>query len=235
MILVLLSFSLFAVLTTLVATGAMTGLDQSTVDHAMIWVTRGRERSPSLLETAFPLFSRADNADHVAAAFVSFVARWPASALPATALFTAACGLLFRRGRRRAAAVWGTAWVTALAAELIAKHTVQRPALSFASEGFVNHISGLDAAYPSGHAMRAVLLGALIASLAPRLWVPLLVWIGALAVTLVLAGVHTTTDVVGGLALGVGFAALANRAARGDGPVSVRSRPARAAEESSSR
>ena len=73
------------------------------------------------------------------------------------------------------------------------------------------HLVGFDSSWPSGHALRCALVAAALAAAWPRLCVPLGIWLAAVVVLLELAGLHTPTDLVGGLLLAT--AAVAGAAA----------------------
>jgi membrane-associated phospholipid phosphatase len=206
-----LCFAAFVGLAVAVNAGLLAHLDQVSVDHGMIWMSRfpHHPRHGSLTDTAFPIFGRGEHPQHVAGAVATFVVTLPAAAAPATLLWAIAIVVLMRRGRWGAVAAWTAAWVVGNALELATKHAVGRGPLSYESGGAVIHISGLDASYPSGHAMRAVILAALVAFLWPRLLPLLAGWVVATSVMLVLGGVHVPTDVIGGLALGLSMALCA--------------------------
>jgi membrane-associated phospholipid phosphatase len=69
------------------------------------------------------------------------------------------------------------------------------------------HLVAFDSSWPSGHALRCALVAAALATVWPRLRIPLLIWLAAVVVLLELAGFHTPTDLVGGLLLATATAA----------------------------
>jgi membrane-associated phospholipid phosphatase len=99
---------------------------------------------------------------------------------------------------------WIAAWVAAVAVELVFRHAMTRPALY--RHGV--HLVAFDTSWPSGHALRSAIVVAALVAAWPRLRVPLLVWLAAVAVLLELAGFHTPTDVAGGLLLASAVVAL---------------------------
>ena len=129
----------------------------------------------------------------------------PARAGVATVLF--ACILLAAR-RRVPVVRWAVAFAAGAAAELLGKALVSRPLLHMV--GGVP-LTKFDASFPSGHALRAVLLAALVAAADPVPGVPAVLWAGAVVVLLVAAGTHTPSDVAGGAALGAALALACGR------------------------
>lgn len=111
---------------------------------------------------------------------------------------------------------WIVAWVAAVAVELVFRHALTRPALY--RHGV--HLVAFDTSWPSGHALRSAIAAAALAAAWPRLRIPLVAWLAAVAVLLELAGFHTPTDIAGGLLLATGAVAvgesgfLGRRAAR---------------------
>jgi membrane-associated phospholipid phosphatase len=171
--------SLFVALAVLVATGALAGLDQWSVDHLMPGASFTNEEA-SLTDSLIPLWgTHWSNAWSVAANVVT---------LPAS--FFVALALTAWRSRPLAVAV-----LLGTAVETVLKHTLTRPALFHGSL----HIAGFDDSFPSGHTLRTVLVAAVVAQ-------PLgAAWAVASIVLLEAAGWHTPTDVAGGLLLGLGL------------------------------
>ena len=94
------------------------------------------------------------------------------------------CALLARSGRRRRAVLWAVAMAVAVAVEVLAKQLV-------------------DPGYPSGHAIRAIVLAGLAAELWPR-YAPAAVGIAvAVIVGLQLKGAHPPADIAGGVLVGL--------------------------------
>lgn len=167
----------FAALAVAVAAGACTGLDQWAVDHVMpgAHFTGGQ---PSLVDALVPLAgTHWSSALSVAAAVVAI----PASFLVALALATWRSRLL------------GALIVAGTAVETLCKHVLTRPELHHGG----HHIVAFDDSFPSGHALRAVIVAAAFAS-------PLgAAWAVATLVLIQLAGWHTPSDLLGGVLLGL--------------------------------
>jgi membrane-associated phospholipid phosphatase len=178
----------FAALAVLVAAGAFTGLDQWAVDHLMPGGSF-TTHEPSLVDAIVPLHA---THWHDPWSVVVNVVTLPAS-------FLIALALVVWRSRLLAALL-----LAAVAVETVCKHFLDRPALHHGSL----HIVGFDDSFPSGHALRAVILaGAFLSPLAA-------VWALASIVLLELAGWHTPTDIAGGIVLGL-LALLGARGLRG--------------------
>jgi undecaprenyl-diphosphatase len=197
----------YATLAVLVAAGAFTGVDQWAVEHLMPTASF-HGGNPGWLEAAVPLLhQRFDSPLAVAADVVTL----PAAALVSLAIVVAA--------RRVAGLGLVAAWAAGSVVELLCKHVLVRPGLH---DGTF-HIAAFDSSFPSGHALRAVLVAWAVARMWPRARAAAIVWVVASVVLLQLAGWHTPTDLAGGLLLG-GLAVLAlvggraggaRRAARG--------------------
>ncbi len=177
----------------LVVSGALTGLDQWAIRHAMPGA-HGAGRSPTLAESIVPLLhARAATPLVVAAQAVTLPGQ-----VVVSALLVAGVGVvLARHGRRRAAWTCGTAWLLASAIEVICKATLVRPALY--RHGF--QVGAFDASWPSGHAVRASIVAAAVAAAWPRLRLLLALWLAAVAALLEAGGFHTPSDIAGGLLL----------------------------------
>jgi membrane-associated phospholipid phosphatase len=171
----------------------MTGLDQWAVDHAMPFAGPPGP-PPTLLESLVPLLHAGF---HPVGAGVAQIVTLPGQALISLPLVLAASWRLWRSGRVEAAIAWPAAWLVATAVELLFRHTLTRPALY--RDGV--HVVAFDSSWPSGHALRCTIVAAALATAWPRLRLPLIVWLVAVLVLLVLAGFHTPTDVAGGLLL----------------------------------
>jgi membrane-associated phospholipid phosphatase len=169
--------AIFATLAILIATGALTGIDQWSVDHLMPGGTFTSDESGALAAIV-PLYgTHWGNPWSIAANIVT---------LPAA--FVIAVLLVARRSRALAFVL-----VAATAVEVLCKHVLDRPALYDGA----HHITGFDSSYPSGHTLRTVILVAAFAG--PWAYV----WGAASLVLLLLGGWHTPSDVVGGIALGL--------------------------------
>jgi membrane-associated phospholipid phosphatase len=130
----------------------------------------------------------------------------PGQALISLLLVLTASWRLWRSGRVEAAVAWPAAWLVATAVELVFRHTLTRPALY--RDGV--HVVAFDSSWPSGHALRFTIVVAVLATVWPRLRLPLCLWLAAAVVLLELAGFHTPTDIAGGLLLAtVAFTAAA--------------------------
>jgi len=176
----------FVALAVLVGAGALTGLDQWSIDHLMPGASFGTGE-PSLVDSLVPLHST-DWSDPWSIAV--HVVTLPASFLIA---------LLLVAWRSRLLAV---ALLVCVAVEVVFKHVLDRPALYDGSL----HIVAFDSSFPSGHTLRTVLL---VAALLPLLGWLAIAWGAASLALLELAGWHTPTDIAGGVALGLLGAAAA--------------------------
>ena len=182
----------YATLAVLVAAGAFTGVDQWAIEHLMPSASFHRGR-PGWLEAAVPLLhQRFDSPLAVAADIVTL----PAAALVSLAIVVAAS--------RVAGLGLVAVWAAGSAVELLCKHVLVRPAVY---DGTF-HVAAFDSSFPSGHALRAVLVACAVTRMWPRARGAAIVWVAASVVLLQLAGWHTPTDLAGGLLLG-GLAVLA--------------------------
>jgi membrane-associated phospholipid phosphatase len=183
----------FAALAGLVASGALTCLDQWAVDHLMPFAGPPGP-PPTLLESLVPLLHASF---HPLGAAVAQVVTLPGQALISLVLVLAAARQLWRTGSGEAAVAWPAAWLLATAVELVFRNTLTRPPLY--RDGA--HVAAFDSSWPSGHALRCAIVAAALATAWPRLRLPLAVWLVAAVVLLELAGFHTPTDIAGGLLL----------------------------------
>ena len=166
----------FAALAALVATGATNGLDQWAVDHAMPGAHFGG-RKATTGEGLIPLLHvRWHGTIHVLTEIVT---------LPAAFLVSLLILLALRRFD------WLIVWAIANVVEEIVKLSLERPALYH--HGL--HLVAFDNSYPSGHALRAIVLAAAIG----RGWA--WIWAAAVAAMLELGGFHVPTDIAGGILL----------------------------------
>jgi len=200
----------YATLAVLVAVGALTRVDQWGVDHLMPSASF-RHAQAGWLEAAVPLLhQRFDSPLSVATDVVTL----PAAALVSLAIVLAAS--------RVAGTGLVAAWAFGSAVELLCKHVLVRPALHDGSF----HIAAFDSSFPSGHALRAVLVAFAIARSWPRVRPLAVAWVVASVVLLQLAGWHTPSDLAGGLLLG-GLAVLGLLGLRAAGAFRARRLPAR--------
>jgi hypothetical protein len=173
----------FAALAGLVAAGTFTRLDQWAVDHAMPGASFHQAKE-AILDGLVPLLhSRWGSGWAIAANIVTL----PASFLVALALALAYSRLL--------AAVL----VAGVAVEVVCKELLERPALYHGSL----HISTFDSSFPSGHALRTVIVAGAVAWTWPRATAAAAVWAAVSVVLLLLAGWHTPSDLAGGVVLGL--------------------------------
>ncbi len=156
--------------------------------------------APTTLEGIVPLLHAPF---HPLGVGVTEIVALPGQALFSLLLVLAAAWQLWRLGRIEAAVCWTAAWIVAVAVELVFRHTLTRPALY--RDGV--RLVGFDSSWPSGHALRCALVAAALTAAWPRLRLPLVIWLAAVVVMLELAGLHTPTDLAGGLLLATAAAA----------------------------
>jgi len=138
----------FAGLAVLVAVGSFTRFDQWTIDHLMPGASFHHVQG-GLVDGLVPLLhSRWDSLYDVAANIVTL----PASFLIALAIAFACSRAI------------GIALVAAVAVEVLCKELLTRPALHDGSY----HITAYDSSFPSGHALRTVIVAAAVAWAWPR-------------------------------------------------------------------
>jgi membrane-associated phospholipid phosphatase len=195
----------FAALSVLVAAGALTRLDQWAVDHAMTHIHRAGAK-PTLGDALVPLL----HTDfHSAVDVTANLVTAPASLVLSLLLVGACCVALGRRGRPRAAKAWAAAWIAGTAVEELCKSALTRPALY--RHGV--HVVGFDSSYPSGHAIRSLVVAAAVAAA----WPPARRWVGAWAlasiVLLEVDALHTPSDLAGGLLVSAVLIGAARRVA----------------------
>jgi undecaprenyl-diphosphatase len=195
----------YAALAALVSVGSLSGLDDRAAQSWMPGRAPADAGSKADIWSALLPFLHLRSETRDTIDVLEHVVTLPGYVLVAGAIVGVACIALWRRGERRAAAAWAAAYVAGNVIEVACKSIVVRPAV-FAS-GHV-HLVAYDSSYPSGHALRALLVAAVLARLYPRLRSLLLLWVAGVAVLLVAAGAHTPSDVVGGLLLGGFLVAL---------------------------
>lgn len=183
----------FAALAALVASGALTGVDQWAVDHLMPGLSPS-SRESSLLEAAIPLLHAHWR---TTLEVVANVVTLPAQALLSTALAGLCCLLLHRRGRTGAAFAWAGAWLVGNLVEVLCKSVLERPLLH--ARGLA--VVGFQASWPSGHTVRSILLVAVVVAVWPAALRWVAAWAVATLVLLELAGFHVPTDILGGALL----------------------------------
>ncbi len=99
--------------------------------------------------------------------------------------------------------------VAATALSALTSRLVTRPYLYAVSRHRAAAVRAFDMSFPGGVTVRIVLVAAVLAAVFPRLLTPAILWaVGALAL-LVLAGLHTPSDIGGGLLLATSLIAAA--------------------------
>ena len=155
---------------------------------------KGVSSEPSLLESAVPLLHAHFGTPLLVAAQIVTL---PGQVVVSFLLVAAASVVLHRRGRTEAAVAWVAALVLASAIEVATKSALERPPLYRHGA----HIVAFDSSWPSGHAARSPIVAAVLALAWPRLRVALAIWLVASIALLELPGVHTPSDLAGGLLL----------------------------------
>jgi membrane-associated phospholipid phosphatase len=196
----------YAALAVLVATGAVNGIDQWSIDHLMPGLG-GPSVAPTHVEAVVPLLGANWDSPLDYAANVVTV---PAQALIGSAIAAACCVVLARRGGTRAALAWGVAWIAANAVEVLCKSVLHRPLLHAPGQ----LLYALQSSWPSGHTLRTVLLAAVVAFVWPATGRWVVAWAAASLVLLEIDGIHVPTDIAGGLLLALLAVDVARRAAR---------------------
>jgi membrane-associated phospholipid phosphatase len=183
----------FGVLALLVGAGHLDGVDSFAVRH----LTPYRPAHESRTSLLGSLLSYHGHHFHAAS-----VVKLPASALLSSVLVAVACLALWRRNRRKSALLWMSAFVLATVVELACKSAITKPPLHVLShdDGLVR-LTSLDSSFPSGHAVRGAVLAAVVAIAWPWLRPLVLAWLAGLMLILELYGIHTPSDIVGGLLL----------------------------------
>jgi membrane-associated phospholipid phosphatase len=196
----------FAALAALVATGAVNGIDQWSIDHLMPGLP-GNRPGPSNAEAVVPLLHSSWT---TALDVVANIVTLPAQVVIASVLAAVCCVVLARRGEGRDALVWAGAWVLGNALEVLGKSTLTRPALHKQA----HTVTAFGSSFPSGHTLRSVLLVAIVAAAWPSARTWLVAWAGATLVLLELDGFHVPSDIVGGLLLALLLITAARAALR---------------------
>ncbi|HEY8315577.1 MAG TPA: phosphatase PAP2 family protein [Gaiellaceae bacterium] len=180
----------FAALAGLVAAGSFTRIDQWAVDHAMPGGSFHHTPGP-LINGLVPLLHAGWGTPYAIAANII--------TLPAS--FLIALAIVFACSRVLAAAL-----VAAVAVEVLCKEVLDRPALY--DHAF--HISAFDSSFPSGHALRTMLVAGALAWKWPRARLAAAPWALVSVGLLELAGWHTPSDLAPGVVL-AGLALLGAR------------------------
>ena len=182
----------YVVLATLFALDAFGRFDQWAVDELMPG-GRFSAREPGFGDSLVPLLHAGWGSGWAVAANIV--------TLPAGFLISFAITAVL--SRRLALVLLG-----AVAVEGLSKEVLSGPALYHGGL----HIAAFDSSFPSGHALRAVIVGGAAALLWPRFRALAIGWTVAAIALLLLAGWHTPTDIAGGVVLGL-LALLGARAA----------------------
>ncbi len=186
------------VLTVLVVAGAVTGLDQFSLDHLMPWLVPG---SPAGSLTAG--FYRPFKLHTVTATKILDLWTYPCSVLISGVMVATACALLWRRVGAVAALAPAAAWVIGNGIEVAGKHVIVRPALYGTANDVRVHVTAFDDSFPSGHMMRGVLVAGAVVLVWRRATRWAVLWAVLVGPALVLQAAHTITDVVGGALVGL--------------------------------
>jgi membrane-associated phospholipid phosphatase len=135
----------------------------------------------------------------------------PTSPVAFTAALAAVCAALIRRGRASEAVVWISVAAAAAVIEVLGKLLVDT---RFNDPDPVYDLFTLQNAFPSGHAMRSVLLAGLVATVLPRTRRFAAAWAAVACLAIVAGGIHVATEVVGGALVAVMLLAAVPRATR---------------------
>ena len=208
--------ALFTVLAVLAAIGVLTGFDRHAVAHWMPGLDHWpRVRVPGVLgpasftEALLPGWSRPHHANE-GASLATYVVAVAASGLPSALVVGGALLALVRRGRRALALLLAVAFVAGNIAEVISKLSLERdPFTTWVATGGAPRVLPFDHSYPSGHALRAMLMALCVLAVWRRAGQVLIVWALAVAALLVSGAWHTPTDVIGGTLLAICAAATA--------------------------
>lgn len=183
----------YAALAGLVASGALTGVDQWASEHAMPGAGAPGP-PPTFVESLVPLWhARVGGVLNGVAEVVTL----PGQVLVSLALVAGAAAVLRRRRQPAAGAALLAAWALGTAVEVVCKRALTRPELT--RHGL--HLRAFDNSWPSGHTLRCVLVAAALAAAWPHARAVLAGWLAAAVALLELAGFHTPTDIAGGLLL----------------------------------
>jgi membrane-associated phospholipid phosphatase len=187
-------------LTALVATGALTRLDQFSVDHFMPWLVPG---NPGKVDSAFTSFWRPFRLHTANADKLLDVWTYPCSVLISGSVMVVAFVLLRRRLGVVAALAPAAAWLVGNAIEVLGKDTVTRPVLYGTADGLRVAAVAYHDSFPSGHMMRGVLVAYTVGLLWRRARPWAIAWAALVAPALVVTSAHTPSDVLGGALIGL--------------------------------
>ncbi len=109
---------------------------------------------------------------------------------------------LVQEDRSRTAMLWVSALTAGFALEVLGKALVsqQQPDTRVICRGL--GAGGFDASFPSGHALRAVVLAGVASALWPHLKARFIAAAAAVSIALQLNGIHALSDIVAGLLVG---------------------------------
>ncbi len=201
-----------AALAVLVATGHAATFDQWSADSLMPYQDRPLSQ-PSLWDQLMSPLAAVTRAGNDFPSRLLFAATVPAAPLAAGVAAVLGIFALATRGQPRRALAWTVVLVSCAVAEAGIKALVERPLIhkydvvrqaSVTKDSF-NH------SFPSGHTVRGVLLAFLFAELIPALRPLLAAWLVVMSASLVLASMHTPTDVAGGVLLALVALVMLNR------------------------
>lgn len=192
------------VLTILVATGSLSSADRYAFRHLM----PGGLPDDSPIPVIGKLLQY--HGHHFDA---SQIVRLPGTIVASTLVLALGCAVLWQRGQRPSAVIWLIAFAVANAVVLLGKTTIDQPAIVDTGDRRYDFISS----YPSGHATRIVLLAALFATIWPKVRWLLYAWALVAIVSLEIDGIHTPSDVAGGVLLGTSIALAVPLAAQWSG------------------
>ena len=124
-------------------------------------------------------------------------------------VFAAALLAMSRRSATVHPLAWAAAFLCGQLVELALKWQVGQ--IPFNEPERVLGVWALAGSYPSGHAMRAVLLAGVASAVAPRwrwLWIA---YAAGISAWVLISGMHLCTDTIGGILLGATLVAAVNR------------------------
>lgn len=189
----LLPFALFLALAGLVGAGATNPLDQFGIDHLTPGLDPTSHYHLTLASLLVPWRGGDPNWQNAVNLWL-----YPASVPVSALLVAAACWLLHRRGRTRAALLWAGAWVMGAAVEGIGKILIRRPDLHAAVHGARVPFDSYASSFPSGHTIRSLVVAGAVVFVWRRARWAAAAWAATVLPLLVAAGDHTITDVLGG-------------------------------------
>ncbi len=183
----------------LVEAGALSGLDQFSLDHLMPALRPQTSRGGSVFTGLYRPFGPGTTW------WVVILDLWtfPCSVLVSGLVVGTLLVVSRRRGGTLLALMLAGGWCAGNALELLGKGVIRRPALYLTRGGVRYHASAFDSSFPSGHMIRGAIVLAALALLVPRARGGLRVWYALVAPFLVLSSAHTPSDVVGGLLVGI--------------------------------